>query len=149
VKSILDIALTLEHLETLGVPVMVLGSDDFPAFYSRCSGLPAPRRLDTAGEIAAVLEATWGELRLARGICIANPISVGDEIPAEEIDGVIAEALVELSAQGIGGQAVTPFLLSRIVDQTGGRSLKANVALVRQNAALAADIAVEHSRLRS
>ena len=124
VKSILDIALTLEYLETAGVPVVVLGSDQFPAFYSRSSGYPAPRRVDDAEHAAAVLDATWTELELQRGICVANPISQEDEIPASEIDSVIAEALTELTTQGIVGQAVTPFLLSRIVDQTGGRSLQ-------------------------
>ena len=146
-KSILDIALTLEYLETLGVPVVVVGSDEFPAFYSRSSGQSSPRRVDDAKQAAAVLDATWRHLRLSRGVCIANPIAVEDEIPAAEIDGVIAEALAELSAQGITGQAVTPFLLSRIVDQTGGRSLTANVSLVKRNAALAADVAVEYSRI--
>ena len=147
VKSILDIPLTLEHLETVGVPVVVFGSDEFPAFYSRCSGHPAPRRVDSASQIAAMLDATWHDLQMVRGICIANPVLATDEIPASEIDHVIAAALAELSLQGIAGQAVTPFLLSRIVDQTGGRSLTANVSLVKQNAALAADIAVEYSRL--
>ena len=147
VKSILDIASTLEHLETLGVPVVVVGSDEFPAFYSRSSGQPAPRSVDDAKQAAAVLDATWRHLHLSRGVCIANPIPADDEIPAAEIDGVIAEALAELSAQGITGQAVTPFLLSRIVDQTGGRSLQANLTLVKRNAALAADIAVEYSNI--
>ncbi|MEA3184823.1 MAG: pseudouridylate synthase, partial [Ilumatobacteraceae bacterium] len=145
VKSILDIALTLEYLETVGVPVVVLGSDEFPAFYSRSSGRPAPRRLDTPAQAAALLAATWNGLQLHRGICIANPISTDDEIPADEIDGVISEALHELDARGITGQAVTPFLLSRIVEQTGGRSLTANISLVKHNAAVAADIAVEYS----
>jgi pseudouridine-5'-phosphate glycosidase len=145
VKSILDIALTLEYLETVGVPVVVLGSDEFPAFYSRSSGRPAPRRLDTPAQAAALLSATWNGLQLHRGICIANPISTDDEIPADEIDGVISEALHELDARGITGQAVTPFLLSRIVEQTGGRSLTANISLVKHNAAVAADIAVEYS----
>jgi pseudouridine-5'-phosphate glycosidase len=145
VKSILDIALTLEYLETVGVPVVVFDSDEFPAFYSRSSGQPSPRRVDDAKQAAAVLDATWRELQLSRGVCIANPIPVDEEIPAAEIDGVIEEALAELSAQGIIGQAVTPFLLSRIVDQTGGRSLRANISLVKRNAALAADVAVEYS----
>ena len=122
VKSILDITLTLEYLETVGVPVVVMGSDEFPAFYSRSSGQPAPHRLDTASQIAVMLDATWRDLRLSRGVCIANPIPAEDEIPATEIGAAIDEALVELSARGIVGQAVTPFLLSRIVDQTGGRS---------------------------
>jgi pseudouridine-5'-phosphate glycosidase len=147
VKSILDITLTLEHLETIGVPVVVVGSDEFPAFYSRSSGQPAPRRLDTAAEIAAMLDATWRDLRLSRGVCIANPISADDEIPATEIDVAISEALGELAAQGITGQAVTPFLLSRIVGQTGGRSLTANISLVKHNAALAAEIAVGYSAI--
>ncbi|MEO8267719.1 MAG: pseudouridine-5'-phosphate glycosidase [Ilumatobacteraceae bacterium] len=147
VKSILDIALTLEYLETSGVPVVVVGSDQFPAFYSRSSGHPAPRRVDDARLAAAVLDATWRGLQLRRGICVANPISEGDEIPAREIDGVIIEALVELNAQGIVGQAVTPFLLSRIVDRTDGRSLTANISLIKHNAAVAADIAVEYSKI--
>ncbi len=145
VKSILDIALTLEYLETVGVPVVVVGSDEFPAFYSRSSGRPAPRRVDTPSQAAAMLAATWNGLELRRGVCIANPISEADEIPAAEIDGVISEALGQLAAHGITGQAVTPFLLSRIVAQTGGRSLTANISLVEQNAALAAQIAVEYS----
>lgn len=147
VKSILDIAVTLEYLETAGVPVVVIGSDQFPAFYSRSSGHPAPRRVDDASEAAAVLHATWSGLELLRGICIANPISAEDEIPATEIDAVLVEALDELTAQGIVGQAVTPFLLSRIVEQTGGRSLTANVSLVKHNAAIAAAIAVEYATL--
>jgi pseudouridine-5'-phosphate glycosidase len=147
VKSILDIALTLEYLETRGVPVAVVGSDEFPAFYSRSSGLPAPRRVDDARQAAVLLDATWRHLQLRRGVCIANPIAHEDEIPAAEIDDVIAEALAELSAQGIAGQGVTPFLLSRMVDHTGGRSLKANVSLIKRNAALAADVAVEYSNI--
>lgn len=147
VKSILDINLTLEYLETVGVPVVVLGSDEFPAFYSRSSGHPAPHRLNTPAEVAAMLNATWRELHLDRGVCIANPIPPGDEIPASEIDGVITEALDELSQRGIVGQAVTPFLLTRIVEQTGGRSLTANITLVKRNAAAAAEIAVGYSQI--
>jgi pseudouridine-5'-phosphate glycosidase len=147
VKSILDIALTLEHLETSGVPVVVVGSDQFPAFYSRTSGQPAPRIVDDACEAAAVLDATWNALQLRRGVLIANPISPEDEIPSREIDSVIVEALMELDEQGVVGQAVTPFLLSRIAERTGGRSLQANIALIKHNAAVAADIAVELSKL--
>ncbi len=147
VKSILDIPLTLEYLETAGVPVVVVGSDQFPAFYSRTSGQPAPRHVDDVREAAAVLDATWNALDLRRGILIANPISPEDEIPSREIDGVIVEALRDLEAQGIVGQAVTPFLLSRIAERTGGRSLEANLALIKHNAALAADIAAEFSKL--
>jgi len=147
VKSILDIGLTLERLETLGVPVVVNGSDEFPSFYSRVSGFAAPRRLDGAEEIAAFMHAAWHVLALRCGISIANPIPAADEIPAAEISVVIDEALAELDARGIAGQEVTPFLLGRIVERTGGRSLAANVALVRHNAAVAAEIAVAYAAL--
>ena len=147
IKSILDIGLTLERLETLGVPVVVNGSDEFPSFYSRSSGFPAPRRLDGPTEIAAFMHAAWGTLGLTCGISVANPIPRADEIPATEIDGVIADALAELDARGIVGQDVTPFLLGRVVEATAGRSLVANVALVRHNASVAAQIAVAHAAL--
>ena len=149
IKSILDIGLTLERLETLGVPVVVNGSDEFPSFYSRRSGLAAPRRLNGAAEIAAFMDAAWRTLGLPTGVSIANPIPVDDEIPADQIQDVIDEALAELGARGIGGQDVTPFLLGRIVENTEGRSLTANVALVRNNAMLAAQIAVAYAELNS
>ncbi len=149
IKSILDIGLTLERLETLGVPVVVNGSDEFPSFYSRRSGLAAPRRLNGAAEIAAFMDAAWRTLGLTTGVSIANPIPVDDEIPADQIQDVIDEALAELGARGIGGQDVTPFLLGRIVENTEGRSLTANVALVRNNAMLAAQIAVAYAELNS
>lgn len=145
VKSILDIPLTLEYLETIGVPVAVYASDDFPAFYSRASGRPAPRRVDTPETAAALLDATWRGLAMQRGICIANPIPPEDEIPAAEIDALIAGALAELDGRGVSGQEVTPFLLSTIYERSGGRSLAANLALVKNNAALAADIAVAYA----
>ena len=148
VKSILDIGLTLERLETLGVPVLVNGSDEFPSFYSRTSGHPAPRRLDGAAEIARHLHATWNQLGLTTGISIANPIPEADEIPAAEIATHIEAALAELQANGIEGQDVTPFLLKTVVERTEGRSLVANLALVRNNAATAAAIAVEYARLQ-
>ncbi len=147
VKSILDIGLTLERLETLGVPVIVNGSDDFPSFYSRTSGHPAPRRLDGPIEIARHLHATWDELGLTCGISIANPIPEADEILAHEIGAHIEAALADLEANGIEGQDVTPFLLKTVVERTGGRSLVANLALVRNNAGTAANIAVEYARL--
>jgi pseudouridine-5'-phosphate glycosidase len=147
VKSILDIGLTLERLETLGVPVVVNGSDDFPSFYSRTSGHAAPRRLDGPVEIARHLHATWNELGLTCGVSIANPIPASDEIPADEIGAHIEAALADLQANGIEGQDVTPFLLKTVVERTGGRSLVANLALVRNNAATAAHIAVEYARL--
>jgi pseudouridine-5'-phosphate glycosidase len=147
VKSILDIGLTLERLETLGVPVIVNGSDDFPSFYSRSSGHRAPRRLDGAAAIARHLHATWDELGLTVGISIANPIPAADEIPAEDISAAIDFALAALAAHGIEGQDVTPFLLKAVVERTEGRSLVANLALVRHNARTAAEIAVEYARL--
>ena len=140
-KSILDIGLTLEMLETLGVPVVAYRSDDFPAFYSRVSGFKAPMRLDSAVEIAGMMRAKW-KLNGRGGISIANPIPVGDEVPAATIDLAIAAALDDAEAQGIAGKAVTPFLLARVNEATGGASLKANVALVKNNARLAAEIAV-------
>ena len=148
IKSILDIRLTLERLETLGVPVIVNGSDDFPSFYSRTSGLGAPRRVDGPAALAAVLHANWDVLGLTNGISIANPIPAADEIPTEEISSYIEAALADLDAQGITGQDVTPFLLKRVVEGTAGRSLVANLALVRNNAAMAAAIAVEYAKLK-
>ena len=148
IKSILDIALTLERLETLGVPVVVNGSDEFPSFFSRTSGLPAPRRLDGAIALARYLHATWNVLRLTTGISIANPIPIADEIPASEIGAFIEEALTELDVRGITGQDVTPFLLARIVERSQGRSLLANLALVRNNAATAAQVAVEYAKMQ-
>lgn len=146
VKSILDIGLTLERMETLGIPVVVNGSDDFPSFYSRTSGFAAPRRLDGPEEIARFLRAAWGpDLQLSCGVSVANPIPPEHEIPAAEIQEAIDAALVELDAQGIAGQDVTPFLLANVVERTGGRSLEANLALVRNNAATAARIAVAYA----
>ena len=147
VKSILDIRLTLEHLETMGVPVVVNGSDDFPSFFSRTSGLPAPRRVDGPAEIARVMNAAWHQLGLSCGVSVANPVPVEFEVPASEISGAIEQALADLQARGIEGQDVTPFLLERVREVTGGRSLDANLALVRNNAATAAAVAVEYVKL--
>jgi len=140
VKSILDIGLTLETLETLGVPVLVNGADEFPSFYSRSSGFPAPMRVDGPAEIAAVLGATWA-LGLPNGVVVANPIPAADEIPAQEIGGIIERALSDATRQGVTGKDITPYLLGRIVEITGGASLTANIALVKSNAVLGAEIA--------
>ncbi len=139
-KAILDLPKTLEVLETLGVPVIAFGQDTFPAFWSRCSGLPAPLRMDSAAEIASAhrMRAT---LKLPGGHLVANPIPAGDEIPSETLAPVIAQALAEAQAQGIAAKQVTPFLLARIFALTDGRSLDANIALVLNNARLAAAIA--------
>ncbi len=139
-KALLDLPRTLEYLETRGVPVVCVGSDHFPAFWSRSSGLPAPLRLDGAAEIAGFMAART-RLGIAGGLVVANPIPAEAEIPAAEMERHIAQALVEAEAEGVSGKAVTPFLLSRILALTGGRSLAANIALVRSNAALAARLA--------
>ncbi|WGL52676.1 pseudouridine-5'-phosphate glycosidase [Nocardioides sp. BP30] len=146
VKSILDIGLTLETLETLGVPVLVDGSDEFPSFYSRSSGFAAPMRVDGPAEIAAVLAAKWS-LGLPGGVVVAHPIPAEDEIPAGEIGGIIEQALGDADRLGISGKDITPYLLGRIVEITEGASLTANIALVKANARLGARIAVETSAL--
>lgn len=144
VKSILDIQLTLETLETLGVPVIVDGSDEFPAFYTRGSGFPAPLRADGPDEIAATMHAAWS-LGLDSGIVVAHPVPEADEIPASEIDSVIARALADLDERGINGRDATPFLLGRIVELTDGASLTTNIALVRENARVGSAIAAAYA----
>lgn len=146
VKSILDIGLTLERLETLGVPVLAYGTDEFPSFYSRSSGHAAPLRADTPAEIAATMAAKWN-LGIAGGVVVANPIPEEDEIPADEIGVIIERALADMDALGIHGKDATPYLLGRIVEITGGASLTANIALVRNNARLGAAIAREYAAL--
>ncbi len=141
-KAILDLPKTLEVLETLGVPVIAYGQDDFPAFWSQSSGLAAPLRMDSAAEIAAAHLAR-GALGLAGGQLVANPVPPKAEIARAEITPAIEAALAEAAAQGIAAKAVTPFLLDRIFALTEGRSLAANIALVRNNARLAAEIAKE------
>ena len=139
-KAILDLPKTLEVLETHGVPVIAYGQDDFPAFWSRSSGLRAPLRLDTAEAIAAA-HRLRGVLGLPGGQLVANPIPVEAEIPRTEITPVIEQALSEAAAQGIAAKAVTPFLLQRIFELTEGRSLRSNIELVLNNARLGAAIA--------
>lgn len=139
-KAILDLPKTLEVLETLGVPVIAYGQDEFPAFWSRSSGLPAPLRMDSAAEIAAA-HALKARLGLKGGQLVANPIPEADELPRAVILPHIEAALAEADAKAIAAKAVTPFLLQRIFELTGGRSLDANIALVLNNARLAAGIA--------
>jgi pseudouridine-5'-phosphate glycosidase len=139
-KAILDIEKTLEVLETKGVPVVVYRSDTVPAFWSRASRFPAPLRLDEADAIARFFE-TRSTLGLAGGMLIANPLLPEDEIPADRMAGYIAAAQRDAEEKGVAGKAVTPFLLSRILELTGGASLKTNIALVENNARLAARIA--------
>jgi pseudouridine-5'-phosphate glycosidase len=145
-KAILDLALTLEYLETLGVPVVGVGTDEFPAFYSRSSGLrlalpPCDEQL-----IAAMMRSKW-VMGLSGGIVVANPIPSKHEIPASEIAPAIASAVKEAEAKGIGGKDVTPFLLQRLNEVTQGRSLAANMELVLNNARVAARLAGAYARL--
>ena len=144
-KAILDLPLTLERLETDGVPVIGYRTGEFPAFYSRSSGLKVPMRADSAAEIAEIMRSKW-ELGLQGAVVVANPIPEADEIPSAEIEPVIAAALAEADRLGIRGKDVTPFLLSEIVKATKGRSLQANIALVKNNARVAAEIAVAFAR---
>lgn len=146
IKSILDIGLTLEHLETLGVPTVVVDHDWYPSFYSRSSALAAPRRVADASAVATLMHAHWDVLGCTTGISVANPISAEAEIPSNEIDSVIDDALRAADRDGISGQAVTPYLLAAIVERTGGRSLRANIELVRANAAFAAQVAIHDAR---
>ena len=140
-KAILDLLKTFEVLETLGVPVIAYGQDMLPAFWSASSDLPAPLRMDTARDIAQA-QKTRTEMGLRGGQLVANPIPQEAEIPADVLAPIIAQALDEADAQGISAKAVTPFLLGRIFELTEGRSLTANIALVRNNARLAAQIAI-------
>lgn len=147
-KAILDLPKTLEVLETQGVPVIAFGQDQFPAFWSRESGLPAPLRADTATEIARA-QLMRQAMDLPGGQLVANPIPAGDEITRDVLDPIIEAALAEANEKGITGKSVTPFLLSRIFELTNGASLDANIALVLNNARLAAKIAAEITSLRS
>lgn len=146
VKSILDIPKTLEYLETQRVPIIAYGSDDFPAFFTRTSGCKADHRLDSAEDIAKAM-ALHHALGSGTGILIANPIPEEDALTPEFINGTIEAAVKEAADQGVGGKQVTPFLLARINELSEGRSLKANIALVLNNAKLAARMAVAYKAL--
>jgi len=140
-KAILDLPATLEYLETHGVTVVGYGTDDFPAFYSRSSGLPVDVRCDSPAEVAAL----WGAKRrlgLPGGLLVTAPVPAGDEIPAAEIEPSIEQAVAEAARRGLRSAEVTPFLLTRIAELTGERSLRANLVLLKNNARVAAEIAV-------
>ncbi|MGH8991796.1 MAG: pseudouridine-5'-phosphate glycosidase [Acidimicrobiia bacterium] len=139
-KSFLDLRRTLERLETLGVPVVGLATDEFPAFYSRRSGLPVPHQVATAEEAAAVVRAARA-LGYPGGLLFAAPVLAADEVPFEEVEPIVASALEEAAAAGVTGGAVTPFVLERVAAGTEGRSVAANVALVEDNARWAAALA--------
>jgi len=141
-KAILDVDKTLEVLETEGVPVIAYGQDAFPAFWSRGSNLTAPLRMDDAAQIAAAHKMR-AALGLPGGQLVANPIPEAAEIPASTLAPIIATAQADADRAGISGKGVTPYLLQRIFELTEGRSLEANIALVRNNAVLAAQIALQ------
>jgi len=140
-KALLDLPKTLEVLETLGVPVVTVGQDELPAFWSRDSGLPSPLRLDDPAAIAAFL-AKREQIGDTGGVLIANPVPPADEIPGAEMRTHIKTAIADANRDGVRAKAVTPYVLGRILELTGGRSLETNIALVKNNARLAAEIAV-------
>jgi pseudouridine-5'-phosphate glycosidase len=140
VKSILDIGLTLEYLETLGIPVVTYGQDEFPSFYSTKSGFNSPLRLDTPSAIAKMLKVKW-EIGLKGSVLIANPVPVEQQVPLDEIEVHIQKALEKATSLGIKGKELTPFLLKHIAEFTKGESLQANIALVINNAKLASKCA--------
>ena len=143
-KSILDLGLTLEYLETHGVPVIGFKTDSLPAFFTRCSAFKVDYRLDTADAIANVMHAKW-DMGLNGGLVITNPIPEAFAMPLDTIDAAIAQALQEADSQHITGKATTPFLLDRVNQLTGGNSLAANIELVLNNARLAAAIAIAYA----
>jgi pseudouridine-5'-phosphate glycosidase len=147
-KAILDLRRTLEYLETRGVPVIGFGTDAFPAFYSRDSGLAVDRRADSAAEVAAIMAAAR-RLRLGGGLLVANPIPATHALPRAAVEAAITTALDDAERDAIRGKAVTPFLLARLESITGGASLAANVELVESNARVAAAIAVADAALRT
>lgn len=145
VKSILDIGLTLEYLETKGIPVVTFGQEEFPSFYSRQSGFASPLRLDSPQAIADMLRTKW-ELGLEGAVLVANPIPAEREVPAQEMETYITQALNSAVQQHIRGKAVTPFILKYIAEHTKGESLEANIALIKHNAKLGAEIAVAYAQ---
>lgn len=144
VKSILDIGLTLEYLETKGIPVVTYGQEEFPSFYSRKSGFRSPLTLNSPKEIAQLLFTKW-QLGLEGSVLIANPVPAEQEIAADEMEVHIQQALDAAAAQKITGKEVTPFLLKYIADHTNGESLEANIALIKHNAKVGAEIAVAYA----
>jgi len=140
-KAILDLPATLEYLETMAVPVIGYRTDEFPAFYSRHSGLRVSARLDTPKEIVEFAKAHWG-IGMKSAVLVCQPLSPEAELPHEKVDGAIQQARREAREQSVHGQQLTPFLLGRLAELTSGASLKANLALLLNNAKLAAQIAV-------
>jgi pseudouridine-5'-phosphate glycosidase len=147
-KAILDLPGTLEYLETVGVPVLGYQTDEFPAFYSRESGLPVSARANSPEEIATIAKTHW-ELGFKSAILVANPPPVEVALPQKQVEGAIEQALDEAKEKNIRGQAVTPFLLGRVSELTGKASMQANLGLLHSNARLAAHIAQKLSPGRS
>jgi pseudouridine-5'-phosphate glycosidase len=145
-KAILDLPATLEYLETMAVPVIGYQTDEFPAFYSRQSGLAVSARLDSTEEVVRFAKTHW-ELGMKSSVLVCQPLSLEEEIPQEKINTAIEQARHEAHEQGIHGQPLTPFLLARLAKLTGGESLRANLALLLNNAKLAAQIACALSLL--
>jgi pseudouridine-5'-phosphate glycosidase len=139
-KAILDLPKTMEVLETMGVPVVGYQTDELPAFYSRSSGLKLDLRADSADEVAAIAARHW-QLGFSTSVLVVAPVPAEDEVPADELKNEIDEALAAAIEQDITGKAVTPFLLSRIAARTAGRALHANIALLKNNARIAGQIA--------
>lgn len=144
-KQILDIGRTLEYLETMGVPVIGVGTDEFPAFYCRRSGHKLDYAAKDEAEIAAILKAKWA-LGMEGGVLIANPIDEADGLDFNYMEGIINVALEAADAAGVHGKDITPFLLAKVKELTGGESFKSNVALALNNARVAAKIAVEYAK---
>ena len=139
-KAILDLPRTLEMLETLGVPILGLETDDFPAFYRRSSGLRVDRRVDSIADLAAAVDAHF-RLGLGTGVLVANPVPGADEMPRDLYDQALQAALADMKAEGVRGRAVTPFLLDRLRVLTSGESVRTNLALLLNNARVAARLA--------
>ena len=146
VKSVLDIAKTLEYLETQGVPVLGFETDTLPAFYTVSSGLAVDRRMDRTADIARTMRAKW-DMGLDGGLLVGVPIPAAAALEPEHIDNIIDEALQAMRKDGVTGKATTPYLLQRIAEQTQGESLDANIALALNNARVAAGIAVHYQKL--
>ena len=145
IKSILDIPRTLEMLESYGVPICTFGSKQFPAFFSRDSGMPSPRSIDSVAELSQVIGSHF-DLKLKTGFLIANPIAKGNELDPELANETIAKAIQKAKEKGIVGKDITPFLLSEVNAISGGKSLESNIYLIKANASLAAQLAVELAR---
>jgi pseudouridine-5'-phosphate glycosidase len=140
IKSILDIGLTLEYMETLGIPVVTLGQDEFPSFYSSKSGFVSPLRLDDLGDVAAMMQVKWS-MGLEGAVLVANPVPTEHEVPFDRMESVIRDSLEAAEKANIKGKDTTPFLLRHISEHTSGESLESNIALVRHNAVTGAKLA--------